>query len=415
MGQSGNYDELVQQAKALLNDDKLPEAKAEAEAAMKLEPKRYEAFAVATLVAIKQGDNEAARTVVVKALELAPAEKKASLEALQRKLTDLPLDAAKSPEASLARSAQATLTPETRRKLDVLLLIIEDADKAKSPDARQQLLKEFLEKSGSFTQENPAVTNLWILRAAAAVELNMPKVGWQAGKQLKSLGADTSDDPKSRKVIAMLDRKGWFSDVEPPSRPDAEAAKGAIRAGGESASDRAADSALANTKARIDPLIKVLPEQLSKAGTFTDPDSTSMRPRHHGKAQYWTENVSLVDSGRLSFDIRHWEIYDDGPESTPSTTVMTRSFNLKDIAGIEIQDIWKHTYDTSKPGRGLDFYVLLIRLKQKADFKFKASEGEETTGKDDVVEANVQDKDSAESIKSTLLDLAAWFSVTKAP
>ena len=52
--------------------------------------------------------------------------------------------------------------------------------------------------------------NVWVLRAIAAMEVDYPGEGWLAGRRLKELGAEESDDAKIRRVIAQLDRKGWL-------------------------------------------------------------------------------------------------------------------------------------------------------------------------------------------------------------
>ena len=58
-----------------------------------------------------------------------------------------------------------------RRKLDLLRLIIEDADKARTPEERKKYLQEFLNKSEPFVTEYPNDAQIWLLRGAAAVEL----------------------------------------------------------------------------------------------------------------------------------------------------------------------------------------------------------------------------------------------------
>jgi tetratricopeptide (TPR) repeat protein len=212
---AGNYDDLIKQARALMQENKLPEAKAEADQAIKLDPGRYEAFAVIALIAVKQGDMVAGKDAVAKALKLAPAEKRASLEALQNKLAETGSESspesAKAPEQSTKTApVTAQLTGEARRKCDALLLIVEDADKAKAPDERVKLLQEFMAKSAEFLALAPMQTNIWLLRGAGALELGMPKLGWQVGRYLRTLGADDSNDPKIRKIMAALERRGWL-------------------------------------------------------------------------------------------------------------------------------------------------------------------------------------------------------------
>ena len=210
----GAYDRVMTQARAFLNQKKPAEAKAKAEEAAKLDPNRYEAYAVLTLVAIRQDDITAARAALVKASELAPPEKEASLEALRKKLahdeSDHDTQPAK-PTDKLGGSAPVTmLSSEARRKHDALLLILEDSDKAASPEERRRLLREFLAKSAEFLTMAPTQTNIWLTCGTATVELDYPGAGWLVGRHLKELGLEDSDDPRARKVMASLDRKGWL-------------------------------------------------------------------------------------------------------------------------------------------------------------------------------------------------------------
>jgi hypothetical protein len=106
------------------------------------------------------------------------------------------------------------LTVEARRLRDVLVLVLENADKAANQEERKKLLLEFMQKSERFLGKNPNQTNIWLLRAAAATELCMPKAAWQAGRRLLAFGADDTNDTKVRKIMATLDRRGWLVENE---------------------------------------------------------------------------------------------------------------------------------------------------------------------------------------------------------
>src|SRR5262249_2505181 len=56
----------------------------------------------------------------------------------------------------------------------------------------------------------PFVADLWLLRAAAALELDYPEMGWIAKYQLDQLGMMDSDDPTFRRIMAQLERKHWL-------------------------------------------------------------------------------------------------------------------------------------------------------------------------------------------------------------
>jgi hypothetical protein len=204
------------QARAFLNQKKPAEAKAKAEEAAKLDPNRYEAYAVLALAAIRQTDKATAQTALDKAIELAPADKKASLETLRETLRVGPSQ--QSPQGATASGPlQPSLSPAAKRTLEVLKLIVEEADKAPDWEHRHKLLTEFLEKSDVFVRENPQSAQVWLLRAAVALELGIEATGWEAGRRLLGLDAQ-ADDPKTRTIIAQLDRRGWLTE-KPPEAP----------------------------------------------------------------------------------------------------------------------------------------------------------------------------------------------------
>jgi hypothetical protein len=119
---------------------------------------------------------------------------------------------------------QSSLSSQDQRKLDVLMLILEDAEKATTPEDRAKAFREYLEKSGDFAAAHPEQTNIWVMRAFAAVDVDEPKLGWEAGKKLQALGADNSENPKMRRVMASLDRKGWLGATPPADQREISAA-----------------------------------------------------------------------------------------------------------------------------------------------------------------------------------------------
>ena len=209
------YDEHLVQANALFKKEDLNGALLQVQAAAKLDPKRYEAPATAALILHRAKRPAEARAALEEALQLAPADKKEKVQAIAKVLGD---PAAKPDSAGITpppATEPAQLTGAARRQFNTLLLIVEEADKAASADERKKLLREFLDKSAAFVKEQPGQSPVWTLRAVAALELNQPKVGWEAGQQLVKLGADNSSDAKVQKVLAMLDRKGWLGEKVP--------------------------------------------------------------------------------------------------------------------------------------------------------------------------------------------------------
>lgn len=215
-GAAPSFDAMLVRANTLFKEGNVAEAFAAVQAAAKLEPARYEAPALAALILHKLGRVDLAKEALREAQRLAPAEHQTQLAAIAA-LIEKPVTAttAASGATSPAVVDPATLTGAVRRRYDGLMLIIEDADNAKLAEERRKHLREFLDKSKSFAAEHPGLFSLWLLRAVAALELEQAGVAKDASYQLIQLGADNSDDPKVRRVLAMLDRKGWLATERP--------------------------------------------------------------------------------------------------------------------------------------------------------------------------------------------------------
>ena len=205
---AGAFEKQIREANRLLEAGQTKEALAAVKVAAVLDTNRFEAPFLATLIFLELKQPEPAMFALNSALALAPADKKAKIESLKPEVEALQKTQTPAPGA-------AALTGAARRQMDTLMLIIEEADKAKLDTERKKLLQEFLDKSAPFVQENPGQLAVWTLRAVAALEMNQPKTGWEAGQQMTKLGADSSDDAKVRKVMAMLDRKGWLGKEAP--------------------------------------------------------------------------------------------------------------------------------------------------------------------------------------------------------
>lgn len=215
------FDAQFRQAQALFKEDKLAEAYTAVQAAARLDPSRYEASGFAALVLLKGGKIAAAREALADARKLAPADAKKKLDDIGKLIetaatTATSAGATNSPgDITAPASGNGALTGAARRKYDTLLVIVEEADQAKSAAERSKLLNEFMEKSSEFVREAPEFMQTWVLRAAAALELNQSKTAWEAGQQMIKLGADLSDDAKVRKIMATLGRKGWLGKEAP--------------------------------------------------------------------------------------------------------------------------------------------------------------------------------------------------------
>jgi formylglycine-generating enzyme required for sulfatase activity len=207
------YTTLIGNANQLLKAGKLADARQVATTATLIFPDRFEAYFIAGVVAHQQGADADARPLIEKALALAPEEKKPKIQKFLDTLGSANIaSAAAAPAAAPAPAGPPPLDATAQRKLDALLLIPQEADAATSPDDRQALLNEFMEKSAAFAQAHPEQTVLWVLRAAAAIELDDKQSGRAAARRLLTV---TNPDEKTRKVLAMLERKDWLEGVEP--------------------------------------------------------------------------------------------------------------------------------------------------------------------------------------------------------
>jgi len=205
------YEDLLVQANILFKERKLDEALATIEAAKKLDAKRFEASATAAVILHASGKSAEAKAALDEALMLVPADKKKRVDAIAKVLSTPQATCAPDATSTAAATTPApTLTLAARRQHDALQLISEEADKASTALERRKLLYEFMTKSAEFLVTNPFQTNVWVTRAAVALELEYTRSGWEAGRHLRKLGVDNSDDPKSRKVMAMLERRGWL-------------------------------------------------------------------------------------------------------------------------------------------------------------------------------------------------------------
>jgi hypothetical protein len=126
-----------------------------------------------------------------------------------RPLLDAPL------ASVLMEFDSSQLTGDQRRAFDVLTLIIADVDHANSVDQRNGYLMEFLARSQDFLKAQPNSVPLWLLRADAALELNNSNEGRESARRLIELKAGDSNDGKMRRVLAMLDRRGWIGTGAP--------------------------------------------------------------------------------------------------------------------------------------------------------------------------------------------------------
>ena len=87
------------------------------------------------------------------------------------------------------------------------------AAKSKDPAEQAHLFGNYLHDSRIFLSTHPDVTQLWVLRAVAALKLNKSATGAQAGQILSALPPKDRDDPHIQKLLQVLGQYGWVANA----------------------------------------------------------------------------------------------------------------------------------------------------------------------------------------------------------
>jgi TPR repeat protein len=196
------YEALVSAARTQLANKQSQEAQSTAERAIRLDGERDEAHILAAAALRDQRQYASAVTHLQIALGLAPDGRKS---AILRAITDVRV---------------AALPADQRRKLDAVVLVAQEANRARGAIERTRLLHEFMVRSNAILDDSPFISDLWLLRAAASLELNYPETAWIAARKLAELGADESDEPRIRKIMGQLERKDWLGPFVPIRKSD---------------------------------------------------------------------------------------------------------------------------------------------------------------------------------------------------
>jgi hypothetical protein len=204
------YDDLVRTGFDLLGAGEADKAYVAALSAAAIDNARFQAYALGAMAAHAKGDTATALALVEKALNRAPAGRKSGLETLKNEIDLAP-----------------------RRGFNALVKVVEEADRAQGPQERAARLRELLEMSALYVAQYPAKAEVWLLRAAAALELNYPIIGWAAGQHLIQSPLGRTTEQKVRGVIVQLERRGWLAAVppEPKAFSTPEEARAGARAG----------------------------------------------------------------------------------------------------------------------------------------------------------------------------------------
>jgi hypothetical protein len=102
------------------------------------------------------------------------------------------------------------LSEQDQLDLDTCKLVIADIQAAKDSTVSRKFSQELLQCSDRLAKAQPNLVDVWVWRGAAAMELNDPQVGWEAARNLRKLKVSNSSHEEARRVLAMLNRRGWL-------------------------------------------------------------------------------------------------------------------------------------------------------------------------------------------------------------
>lgn len=102
------------------------------------------------------------------------------------------------------------LTGMDKVDYNALLELARQAQQSTDLEQHKASLNQFLDQSTPFLRKHPRELLLWQLRAASAISLNEPMIGYEAGQQLLAMGAADSNDPNLQGLLGQLKNKNWL-------------------------------------------------------------------------------------------------------------------------------------------------------------------------------------------------------------
>lgn len=111
-------------------------------------------------------------------------------------------------EAEPAPSVQ--LSASAQLHYNTVIMILDDLDREQNSPARAQLWRDILTRSEPLKTAAPDFMPAWIIRAQAALELNLWEEGHEAGRRLLGLGALDRGDSELSAILTRLNRRGWL-------------------------------------------------------------------------------------------------------------------------------------------------------------------------------------------------------------
>jgi len=104
------------------------------------------------------------------------------------------------------------LTGMDKVDYNALMELARQAQQTADLPQQNKLLQQFMDQSIPFLQKHPTQMLLWQLRAASAISLNEPIVGYEAGERLLAMGAADSNDSNLQRLLAQLKNQGWLDE-----------------------------------------------------------------------------------------------------------------------------------------------------------------------------------------------------------
>ena len=114
------------------------------------------------------------------------------------------------PNQSAENSNAEQLTGMDKIDYSALILLARQAQQTTDLDEQKKMLQQFMDQSAPFLQKHPDLMLLWQIRAASAISLNEPMLGYEAGQKLLAAGAVDSNDPALQQLLGQLKNKGWL-------------------------------------------------------------------------------------------------------------------------------------------------------------------------------------------------------------
>jgi hypothetical protein len=86
----------------------------------------------------------------------------------------------------------------------------EVAAKTKDVGERKRLFGNFLFDTRGYLHDHPDTPRLWVMRGAAALQLDRQATGVEAAKFLLAMPPEQRTDPRIQKLVEIMEKKGWL-------------------------------------------------------------------------------------------------------------------------------------------------------------------------------------------------------------